>query len=269
MRHRPPRTGHARAVVVIALVTASLVSFASSGASTAETRSPWASLTPGLDWARLRVETPETERSVNILAIRLDPSRIGLRVLDAHAHERTVWSAATATRETGALAAINGSFFDESGKPMGLLVDAGVQLNPLRKVDWGVFYVAGGKARVVHTRDWKKPEGLRFAIQAGPRLVVAGRVTTVKPSFARRSALCIHADGRVSLVATESGVMLSEFAEILRRPPTEDGLGCVDALNLDGGSSTQLHVAAADGPRGIVAPDDVPVMVGVEPLPAP
>lgn len=228
---------------------------------------PWASLVPGIDWVRLRVETPETERSVRILAVRLDLSRVGLRVLDARAHDRAAWSAATAARETGALVAINGSFFDEAGKPMGLLIDGGEQKNPLRKVDWGVFAVANGRARIVHTRDWKKaPAGTTFAIQTGPRLVVDGRVTSVKPSFARRSALCIHDDGRVSLVATESGVMLSEFAEILRRPPADEGLGCTGALNLDGGSSTQLHVAVPDGPPSVSGPDDVPIMVGVEPL---
>lgn len=224
----------------------------------------WTSLLPGLDWTRLEVETPETERRVRILAVRVDLGRFHLRALDARAHDRKAWSAKEATRATSALVAINGSFFDEAGKPMGLLIDDGKQLGSLRKVDWGVLYVAADKARIVHTRDFKKtPSGTSFAIQTGPRLVVDGRVTSVKPSFARRSALCIHADGRVSLVATESGVMLSEFAEILRRPPAEDGFGCPDAINLDGGSSTQLHVELPDAPRGVAAPDEVPVMVGV------
>lgn len=224
----------------------------------------WASLSPGLDWTRLEVETPETERTVRILAVRVDLSRFRLRALDARAHDRNVWSAKEAARADDVLVALNGSFFDEAGKPMGLLIDDGRQLYPLRKADWGVLYVAGGKARIVHSRDFKKtPAGTTFAIQTGPRLVVGGKVTSLKPNFARRSAVCLHADGRVSLVATESAVVLSEFAEILRRSPSEGGLGCPDAINLDGGSSTQLHVQGPSAPRGITAPAEVPVMVGV------
>ena len=34
---------------------------------------------------------------------------------------------------------------------------------------------------------------------------------------------------------------LQELATMMQRPTEEGGLGCVDALNLDGGHSTQLY----------------------------
>jgi uncharacterized protein YigE (DUF2233 family) len=134
-------------------------------------------------------------------------------------------------------------------------------------VDWGIFYMKDGQPHIVHTRDWSAAteKGATFAIQTGPRLVVKGKTTSVKPSFARRSVLCVHTGGRVSLIATDSGLLLSEMAEILRRPESEDGFGCTDAINLDGGSSTQLHVNLPDAMQGVRSGDRVPIVLGLLP----
>ncbi len=86
---------------------------------------------------------------------------------------------------------------------------------------------------------------------AGPLLVKQGRIVLDAPGegfstnfiqgAAPRSALGITADGRWMLVSVQSriggrGPNLSEMAELMRR------LGAVDALNLDGGSSTSLYL---------------------------
>ncbi|MEO1591957.1 MAG: phosphodiester glycosidase family protein [Cyanobacteria bacterium J06632_22] len=89
------------------------------------------------------------------------------------------------------------------------------------------------------------------ALGAGPLLIKQGQVVLDAPGegfstnfiqgAAPRSALGITADGRWMLVSAQSriggrGPNLTEMAELMRR------LGAVDALNLDGGSSTSLYL---------------------------
>lgn len=59
---------------------------------------------------------------------------------------------------------------------------------------------------------------------------------------AARSAIGLDAAGRVLLIASQGGLSLAAFAEWLAQPVAEGGVGCVDAMNLDGGPSTQLAV---------------------------
>ena len=137
-------------------------------------------------------------------------------------------------------------------------------MNPLRNADWGVFSVTrSGIPSLVHTKEWKSPGNVAFAIQAGPRLIVDGKPLTFKPNLARRSALCISGPRTVILVATAGPVLLSELAAILLQPSTQGGFGCTYALNLDGGPSTQLHVAVPGSKLGISGIDEVPIAIGV------
>ena len=65
-----------------------------------------------------------------------------------------------------------------------------------------------------------------------------GQVPTLRPGLANRSALGIDKHGKVIVVVTENlPISTSDLAHILAAPP----LNCVDALNLDGGSSSQLY----------------------------
>ncbi len=171
--------------------------------------------------------------------------------------------ATQAVRAKRVVAAMNGSFFFEDLRPMGLLIGFGKVLNPLRKVDWGVFSVDDRSgARLVHTRKWGgKPPLPEFAIQAGPRLVVDGKPLTFRENMARRSALCIRSSHEISLVATRHSVLLGDLAELLRRTRTDGGLGCSQALNLDGGSSSQIWVGRPG--LNLFGFDRVPVGLGV------
>lgn len=99
------------------------------------------------------------------------------------------------------------------------------------------------------TPDWS---GMKHAIGGGPFLVKDGRiyVDTVAQNFTSRSlgmyeprsAVGITRDGRLLLVTVDGrqnisvGASLSEMARLLL------SLGAVDAMNLDGGSSTQMVV---------------------------
>ena len=233
----------------------------------------WGEPLPDLEYRRFVHRAPASSGDVTIHALRFSPRSFELRVLPAAATKRGELVPALG-RAAAALVAVNGGYFTADFAPLGLLVSEGRELNPLRAADWGVFYVAGERARVVHRKTWKKPKALEFAVEAGPRLIVAGRTLTFKPQSARRTALGILPDGRVVIVVTEQPLLTAELADWMARSEGKGGLGCRDALNLDGGTSTQLWFPAGDetievksrapvanavGPkRVIVTPERVP-----------
>jgi uncharacterized protein YigE (DUF2233 family) len=204
----------------------------------------WRELAPGLHYRAIDVPVAGGGR-VPGHAFRADPRRVRVAVLDARAGGRARASVKDLRGESGAWVVLNGGFFDEKGAPLGLVVSRGALRNPLRRVDWGVFALRGDAPSIVHTKEYVASGDVSEALQVGPRLVVAGRPTQLKPQSSRRSALCVHADGRVSLVATES-VDARDLARLLAAPEAEGGLACSDALNLDGGPSTQLSARAGD-----------------------
>jgi uncharacterized protein YigE (DUF2233 family) len=147
----------------------------------------------------------------------------------------------------GAIAVVNGGFFDPRGRPLGLVLADGQVRNPVRDADWGVFWVAGTTAGVVHTQQWRTahPPGVRQALQAGPRLVVAGRALSLKAQSARRTVVCVRRPTEVVLLVSER-VDARALAEWLATEAKRGGLGCWHALNLDGGPSTQLSLRAGE-----------------------
>lgn len=215
----------------------------------------WQEPSPGLHYRRVDLAPPGTSRRIGVHVFRFSLDGFELRVLPAPGDGGA--TVAELARGSGALVAVNGGFFTHAFAPLGLLVSEGRALSPLRHADWGVFYVARGEAGLVHRRHWRPLPGLEFAVESGPRLVADGRPLTFKPQSARRTALGILPDGRVLLVATDGPLLTSELAALFARPSSEGGLGCRYALNLDGGSSTQLWFG--DESRGIAIPAVAPV----------
>lgn len=191
----------------------------------------WRTVSPGVRFRTFSVR--DEFSSVNITALRFAPNRFHVAtgaMLDANG-----WR----VRERG-IAAANGGFFDASDRPMGLRASRNKRLFKLRRADWGVFAVTNRGARVVHTRDYeslRKRERVLEAVQCGPRLVVNGRVTQLKPQSARRTGIGIARDGSVVLAIADDAMSFSGWATLWN---ARDGLNCRDALNLDGGGSTQM-----------------------------
>ena len=203
----------------------------------------WKALKPGLDHRALVVEGVGGSIKVGVEVLRVDLTKFDLRILEARTHGALGLTARELCEKTGAVAAVNGSFFAENYAPLGLLVSGGKTLNPARQADWGVFAVSHGKATLHHVKEFDAKPDVSFAVEAGPRLVLDGKpVVSLKPQVARRTAIAVDGSGRVLLVATEGPLFTSELAELLARPEADGGLGAVAALNLDGGSSTQMYV---------------------------
>jgi len=139
-----------------------------------------------------------------------------------------------------AVVAVNASFFDKEGRAMGLAVGEGGLIAKGRLKSWGALLVNGTDARIGLGADIPDHFTDRLVVQGIPRLVVGGRVPGLKRQVAERTAVCAAGSRVVIVVATRAET--TAFARFLAEPSEKAGLGCSDALNLDGGPSTQLVV---------------------------
>jgi hypothetical protein len=174
-------------------------------------------------------------------------------------------TAATLRQRLGAVAVVNGGFFDERRAPLGLRIASGQTRVPLRPhVDWGVLVIDGPSARIIHSREFRSGATAQNALQVGPRLLVDGMPLKLKPQLARRTAVALPRDGRsLTLVLVDDPIDANELAARLAEA------GFDSALMLDGGPSTQLALALgkehADIPGGYPVPDLLVIVPGPPP----
>ncbi len=136
--------------------------------------------------------------------------------------------------------AANASFFDTEGRTMGLAVDEGRVMARSNRRAWGALVIDGTQGQIMLGADIQNPLDHRLIVQGIPRLLVGGKVLQLKPQIAERTAVC--AGGNLVVLVVSTRVEATAFARFLADPPDRGGLGCWDALNLDGGPSTQLVV---------------------------
>lgn len=139
---------------------------------------------------------------------------------------------------------INGGFLDGNLNPLGVVVIDGkiitdrVAHRPPRPV----FVVESGRADIhnlVESASALDRTTVTFALGAGPLLlpqvsVAGGFQADIMTGARPRSAVGITADGLVKLVATDA-LTLGALSELIR------ALGCVKAMNLDGGGSVAMR----------------------------
>jgi hypothetical protein len=192
---------------------------------------------PGIEHAIFQTRPDNAEPfSGHAFKIDLDVAEILLIPAGGHSSRRTVEQIAA---PFPAVVAVNASFFDKEGGAMGLAVYGGQLIATSKRQSWGAL-VVDDKARIVPGADIHDPLAYRLIVQGIPRLVVGGKVQPLKPQVAERTAVC--AGGNVVVLVVSTKAEATAFARFLADPPDKGGLGCVDALNLDGGASTQLVV---------------------------
>jgi uncharacterized protein YigE (DUF2233 family) len=197
----------------------------------------WRELTPGIEYLDLGSTLLTPWSHVHVFRIDLKKNQLDLVMANFLSQQHA--SVDEFARYSKALLTINGGFFDHNHRPLGLRIGNQQQYSPLKRISWwGVFYIKDQKPYLSGLRNYKSNENIDFAVQSGPRLLVHGRIPTLKPGRAERSALGISPDGRVIILVTENAPMTTTaLAELFRSPP----LNCKEALNLDGGSSSQLY----------------------------
>ena len=224
----------------------------------------WRELAGGLSYAEAQLRAGSDKQPVTLHLLRLEPRLWQLRVVTAATSGRPLAGPGEFRAAVpGAVAAVNAGFFDPEYRPLGLLVDRGETLAPLRHVDHGVFGIAAGQPLLRHAREWKDLPELEFAVECGPRLLVDGHPLTFKPGVARRTIIGHDRHGRAVLAVSDGVISLAELADFLGRSGERGGPGLSDALNLDGGPSTMLELAVGGVEVRVATPVQVPVGIVV------
>lgn len=206
----------------------------------------WRALDKGLAYAKIfhNSGTQDMPRLTTLHAFRIDPKELRIDVITAKKNMKYGEPISDMARHARALIGINGGFFTPEHKSIGLLVKSGKKINPMHYTSWwSVFGIRGNTPIILPQWQVKSTSGFKMALQAGPRLVVNGRVPKLKSSKnTARSAIGITSGGQVILVVTEgAGISLTDMAQLMLRSRLINGLGCPNAMALDGGRSSQLY----------------------------
>jgi uncharacterized protein YigE (DUF2233 family) len=199
----------------------------------------WQSLAPGIAYRDLMGGYLSPWSHVHVFRISLKKNTF--TSVMATDFSKKLASVQELSLKTGALLAINGGFFDNQYRPLGLRITNYAKINSLKAISWwGVFFIKNKKPYIQSFSEFSPSNNIEFAIQSGPRLLVQGETMPLKPGIAERTALGITKNKQVIILITENAAMTTaELAKLMKSDP----LSCTDALNLDGGSSTQLYAA--------------------------
>lgn len=174
----------------------------------------------------------------------------------------------TFAEELGALAALNGTFFDiKNGGSVDFVKVDGVVINPNRLEKGGkrarhqqaAIVIENGKLTIQKwdgSDSWEESLIQKDVMLSGPLLSFESRYElTDTTAFSKlrhpRTAIGIKPNGRVILLTADgrqeqaAGLSLPELAQVMR------WLGCTTAINLDGGGSTTLWVSGSSV-KGVV-----------------
>jgi uncharacterized protein YigE (DUF2233 family) len=179
---------------------------------------------------------------VTLWVVTFDPKAHAFAVMD---NPEGVFDLGTAAEKRGALAGVNGGYFKPDRTPLGLAVRQGVEIHPLEHANLlsGVVSVTPAAITIQRTAAFKASTTVREALQAGPFLVEHGKPITGlnAAKSAARTVVFQDAKGRTGFLIGKSAT-LAEMAEILATAKIFPEGRIVQALNLDGGTSTALWV---------------------------
>ena len=236
--------------------------------------------TPGPEWQRVGDDMDQATVTLSgsgffsstAILLRTSLARYRARVIRSAEFGWPRSDVRSIARAGGALIAINANFFDEQGHALGLIVSRGTLIQPLHKGGntlTGVFQVTPQGVEIVG-RNHFTFRGQLEALQAGPRLLKDRSPTTTSEQttpVSRRAGVCVDTHQRLILFCVGSGLSGVGFGELQK---LLESVGCVDALNFDGGGSAQMYISAKlpGSAKGrdelfIRGHDDVPVFLGL------
>ncbi len=157
------------------------------------------------------------------------------------------------------LFATNSGIYTPEYVPLGLHIEHGKALTRLNNARSGVgggnfalrpngvFWMRGGAAGITETDAYRASSlAPDFAAQSGPLLVIGGQLhpefNAGSSSFKLRSGVGVCKNGTVKFAISAAPVNFYTFASFFR-----DGLGCRDALYLDGSISALYTPELGDG----------------------
>lgn len=246
----------------------------------------WKSVAPGVEYRHFA----EPGASIHVTRVDLTDERIRVIASDAASRGATVGGFAQRTR---AIVAVNGDYFDEARKPVGLAIGpCGVWEGTRDTAREGFLAIGRTKAEIYPQANVVDPPEawMESAVSGWPMIVTQCRALSANElpgsdHFTRaphpRTAAGLSADGTsLFLVVADGrrpevpGPTLAQLAAFMR-----SALGVCEAINLDGGGSSEMVVRGtivntpsdgAERPVGnhlaVVLAEDVPeCAAGTEP----
>jgi hypothetical protein len=229
----------------------------------------WHSLEPGVDVRQVDVVADSGHPTERFWIVRLSPAQVRFRVHYDPARPKMISAWGT---ELEPLMVINGGYFapeSEGSKTIGLLVANGQHWGTPLADYAGMFAVtAAGDVGVrwLHQQPYNPEEPLIEALQSFPVLIKPGGVMGFPTEAddgmrARRTVVAQDRNGRILfLVAPRGYLSLHEVAVFL----ASSDLAVDVALNLDGGGSTGVWLAAGDFRVDIDSFTPVPSVIVIE-----
>lgn len=211
----------------------------------------WQTLAEGFEVAELPVIADDREVD-RIFLTRLDPKLYRLEVRNLPSGGNLVQDWLT---NTGAVFAINGSYYGKDGTPDTPLVSGGQPLGPgSYDARHGAVVVSGSRAEIrdLQGEDWRAAlAGAEAAMVSYPLLLSkdgSHRVQADKRWLANRSFVAQDGEGRIVLGTTADAFFsLDRLAAFLKNAPLDLDV----ALNLDGGPVACQAVRLAEYRRDV------------------
>jgi hypothetical protein len=231
----------------------------------------WKKIQNGLELRRMTLERSQPRQVVTLQLARFDTQWTTPHIIHSSRYNLNGTDVKTLAEKSGALAAINGNYFDEKGRALGYLKSLAQKLNSQiskSSLFTGIFGVKDRQPFIVH-RDRFDPQNADEGLQAGPLLLSGGqalRVTRGAEKQSRRALIATDRNQRWIIAVADSvlgGVNWVELQELFAFEQWQ--INAVELLNLDGGGSAQLYVKSAQVEEFIPGSSDVPVAVGFYP----
>lgn len=225
----------------------------------------WETVRPGIEQRTARVPG-QGPFGAQAMIVRVDPALATFQVAYRPGDPLSLseWRAAL----PGAAVIVNGGFFDEFNRALGLVVSEGQAYGQSFSGFGGMFQVteAGPRVRSLVSEPYLG-EPLWHAVQSFPMLIEAGGVLAPRGDGfdvpARRTIIAQDGAGRILLIVTPlSEVSFSAAQDWLLSADLDVRI----ALALDGGRSTGLALDHVEGPDDLYpAFDRLPSVIAVFP----
>jgi uncharacterized protein YigE (DUF2233 family) len=218
-------------------------------------------IAPGIEVREMVLPVVSLLARGTMVVVRLDPAIVTLRVhyTPGAAHSLAEWQEALPE----ARVIVNGGFFDETNRALGLLVSDGQAYGQSFVGFGGMLQVDGMGVRVrsLVTAPYQG-ESLWQAVQAFPLLLEGGTLAAQGPGFGERSRRTwVGQDraGRVLFGATHNLVGLADLQAWLLAADLE----LMIAFALDGGGSTGMVIQTPIYQRMLPSFDRLPAVIAL------
>lgn len=150
----------------------------------------------------------------------------------------------------GAVAGVNGGFFSPEFAPLGLMMADGQRTGgwQANKLLTGALAVRNGVPQLEWNAESGRGAGCEAFLQAGPRLVDAGRpMESLERTKVSARTFVATNGANLWVIGTVRSTTLAGLSEVLATRDFIPGLRIARALNLDGGRSSALHARLSGG----------------------